>query len=184
MRRIALAATALLVAVSAEGCQTVHPSAPGSLAPPEKPRTVTVGYSYSGGRAVQTLSLPPATVQPAVLSALDDLRVEKVRTSNREGGVIAFDGTTADGRKAGVTLRPHPAGTRLSARFGFFGNEPLTRALLDRVGVRLGTLPPAAIPTEIPSEPASNPYFSRSAVPDSVMFKDMAEAPYRDSPVP
>jgi hypothetical protein len=34
----------------------------------------------------------------------------------------------------------------------------------------------------VPSEPAPNPYFSRDAIPDSEMMKDMIEAPYRTRP--
>ena len=184
MRTIAVTAAACLALIMAGGCRTVNPSALGSLLDADKSRTVAGGFAYGGGRAVQTLSVPTATVQPAVVAALEDLRVVKVRLSTREGGAVVYDGTTADGRKASVALRPHPAGTRLSARFGLFGDEPLTRALMDRIGVRLGALPPAAISNEIPSAPASNPYFARDAVPDSVMLKDVAEAARRDSPVP
>ena len=101
-----------------------------------------------------------------------------------EGGAIVFQGTTADNRNASVTLRPHPVGSRLSARIGLFGDEPLSRALMDRVGVRLGERAPAAVPADIPSEPAGNPYFSRTAVPDAVLLKDQADAPYRGSSVP
>ncbi|MHC5542385.1 DUF3568 family protein, partial [Singulisphaera rosea] len=80
--------------------------------------------------------------------------------------------------------RPNPGATRVSVRIGWFGDEPLSKALMDRIGVRLGTLPPTAIPTDPPSEPGSNPYFSKSAIPDSVMLRDQADAIYRDSPVP
>ena len=73
-----------------------------------------------------------------------------------------------------------PQFLRVSCRIGWFGDEPLSRTLLERIGVRLGTLPPAAIPDRPPSAPASNPIFSRDAVPDSVIFRDFAEAPYRD----
>jgi hypothetical protein len=182
-RRIAGAALALFAAATAGGCQTVnlsalkHPGRPGDK-PGDSP-----GYSYAAGRAVQSFDRPPTAVQPAVIAALDDLRIENLRQTN-DGGVIVFEGTTADARKASVTLRPSPAGSRLSARFGLFGDEPMSRALMDRVGVRLGSLPPSGIPTDIPSEPARNPYFSRTAVPDSVMLKDQADAPFRSSPVP
>jgi hypothetical protein len=68
---------------------------------------------------------------------------------------------------------------RVSCRIGWFGDEPLSRTLLDRVGVRLGLLPPAAIPDQPPSAPAANPLFSRAAVPDSEILRDFVEAPYR-----
>jgi len=48
----------------------------------------------------------------------------------------------------------------------------------------VGTLPAAAIPDRVPSSPGSNPFFSRNAVPDAEMLKDVAEAPYRDRVIP
>lgn len=181
MRRIAWTVLGGLAVTAWAGCQTVGPSAlsrPGhsdGLAGP--------GSSYTGGRAVQTFAQAPAAVQPAVAEALDDLRVQSVRQV-KEGGAILFEGTTADRRRVAVTLRAQPGGTRLSARIGLFGDEPFSRALMDRVGTRLGTLPPSAIPVDPPSEPAANPYFSRDAVADSEMFKEQAEAPYRGTVVP
>ena len=134
------------------------------------------GYSYTAGRATQNFAYPPTTVQPAVLAAMEDLRVEAVRQIN-DGSTIVFEGTTADNRGASVTLRPHAIGTRLSARVGLFGDQALSRAIMDRVGIRLGVLPPAAIPVEPPSTPASNPYFSRSAISDAEMLKDKIDGP-------
>lgn len=141
-----------------------------------------VEFAYSGGRGVQAFPHPPEAVRPAVLSALGDLGIEKVRQS-RDGTAFIIEGATADGRRASLTLRPHPAGSRVSARVGWFGDEPLSQALLERVAVRLGTLPPASVPAQLPSRPGRNPFFSRAAVPDEIMLKNHAEAPYRSSPV-
>ena len=183
MRWIALCATVVFSALAGTGCQTVGSSAFKTLAKDQEPARPGLEYSYSGGRAIQTFAMAPTTVQPAVLAALDDLRIDRVRQIS-DGGAIVFEGTTADDRKASITLRPHPAGTRLSARIGMFGDQALSRALMDRVGVRLGTLPPAAIPNTPPSEPGHNPYFSRTAVPDSEMLQEISEAPYRPTLVP
>jgi hypothetical protein len=173
----------LAVAAGSAGCQTVGPSAFSSLAREEKSTRSGLDYAYSRGRGVQTFAMPPARVQPALVAAFDDLRIDRVRQTS-DGGAILLEGTTSDERKASVTLRPHPSGTRLSASIGTFGDPALSRALMDRVGIRLGTLPPAPIPATPPSEPGHNPYFSRSAVPDSEMLRDFAEAPYRPTLVP
>ena len=178
MRRIAPATLAVLTLTFGGGCRTVRTDA----------LTGTGGssgdYSYVGGRAAQTLASTPINVQPAVLSALDDLRFTSVRQIN-EAGAIVFEGTTPDNRRASVTLRPHPAGTtRLTARIGMFGDEPLSRALVDRVAIRMGTAAPQPIPDSAPSEPGSNPYFSKSAVSDADMLRDRADAPYRNSDAP
>ena len=178
MRRIALTATALAAAFApGAGCQTVGPATLAAAG------QAGAEYAYTGGRAVQTLVQPPASVQPAVLSAMDDLRIAGVRQT-RDGDAVVLEGTTADNRRATITVRQNGVGTRLTARFGLFGDEPLSRALMDRVGVRLGALPPSAIPVEPPSNPASNPYFSRGAVSDAEMFREQAEAPYRSTAVP
>jgi hypothetical protein len=185
MRHTAFPAAALLVLMSGSGCQIVNPSVLSRFGLGERPdRTVsTGGYSYTGGHAVQTLALPPATVKAAVALALEDLRIDNVREKPL-AGAIRFEGLTTDKRRAYVTIRPHPVGTRLSARIGAFGDEPMTRFLVDRVGIRLGMLPPAPVPEEPPSAAASNPYFSRGAVSDSVMLKEQADAVYRGTSVP
>jgi hypothetical protein len=114
----------------------------------------------------------------AIAEAMDDLKFT-VTKRRREGTVSQIEGRTADDRAVTITIRPQVAALRVSCRIGWFGDEPLARTFLERVGVRLGTLPPAPIPEQPPSAPASNPIFSRSAVPDSEILRDFAEAPYR-----
>lgn len=183
MRRIALSATALLAVAAGSGCQTTGPAALMALGRSESPSPGGSDYRYAGGWADQTFGQGAAAVQPAVLGALDDLRVHSVRQIS-DGGSIVFEARTADNRRATVTLIPQARGTRLSARVGLFGDQALSRALMDRVGIRLGNLPPAPVPDAPPSQPASNPYFSRTAISDAEMLKDQAEAPYRSTAVP
>jgi hypothetical protein len=114
---------------------------------------------------------------------MEDLRMQSVTVAH-EGSNTIVQATTPNNHRATIMVRPEPGGSRVSARIGMFGDEPLSRALMDRVAVRLGTIPPEAIPAEAPSEPASNPYFSRTAVSDEVMLKDQADAPYRGSAFP
>jgi hypothetical protein len=156
------------------GCATVPPS-------PE--RLISTDTSYSGGRAMQDFSLPVGKVGEAVSDAMADLKMTSIEPG-RDGLVYKIQSKTADNRTVMVTLRPHQTQTRVSCRIGMFGDEPLAKALLERTGVRLGTLPPAAIPDHVPSTPGSNPFFSRDAVPDEEMLKDVAEAPYRARVVP
>ncbi len=178
-----LTATVLLATMAGSGCQTMGPNALSMLSRPEPPSTGGAEYTYGGGRAVQTFRQSPTAVQPAVLSALDDLRIQSIRQIS-DGGSIVFEGVTADNRRASLTLRPEGAGTRLAARIGVFGDQALSRALMDRVGIRLGNLPPAAIPDTLPSDPGKNPYFDRTAISDSEMLREQAEAPYRQTLVP
>ena len=102
----------------------------------------------------------------------------------RDGGVMRVEAQTADNRKVVATIRNHQGITLVAVRVGWFGDEPLSRSLLERVGVRLGSRPPEAIPSAAPSSPSGNPFFARGAVPDSEMLRDFAEAPYRDRVIP
>src|SRR5206468_3888738 len=85
MRRIALRA-ALLAAMTGSGCSTMGPAAMFS------PGTTGSGFSYGAGRAVQSFGYAPTAVQPAVLAAMDDLRIQAVRQTNY-GSAIVFEGT-------------------------------------------------------------------------------------------
>jgi hypothetical protein len=156
------------------GCATTAPS-------PE--RRLTADSSYSAGRAIQEFSLPAIKVGEALTAAMDDLKMTEIEPG-RDGAVYKIDAKTADNRTVMVTLRPQQGKTRLSVRIGWFGDEALSKALLERTGVRLGTLPPAAVPENPPSTPGANPFFSRNAVPDEEMLRDVAEAPYRDRVIP
>jgi hypothetical protein len=136
---------------------------------------------YSGGRAMQDFQIPFATVATAVTEAMEDLNM-RVTRRGQDGPAAQIEGLTADNRMVAVTLRSSKPITHVSCRIGWFGDEPLSRTLLRRIGVRLGTLPPEAIPEKPPSAPAPNPYFSRDAVSDAEMMRDFIEAPYRTRP--
>jgi hypothetical protein len=138
-------------------------------------------YSYSTGRGSQDFGLPPVAVKAAVYEAMEDLKMIVNRRS-RDGVVSQIDGRTSDDRSVTITIRPQQGMTHVGCRIGWFGDDPLSRTLLERVGIRLGTLPPAEIPEKPPSSPASNPFFSRDAVPDALMFRGLADEPYRDRP--
>jgi hypothetical protein len=176
MRRIALW-TAVCAGAATAGCATVNTLA---LAPSDSTKT---DFSYTAGRATQDLVFPLSVVLATVPNALEDLRINSVRQT-RDAGVVIFEGTTADNRSATVAVRPRQGTTRVTVRIGWFGDEPLSRALLDRLGVRLGSLPPSAIPVNPPSSPDPNPFFSRDAVPDAQMLREQAESRYRDTPIP
>jgi len=136
---------------------------------------------YSTGRAMQDFAFPSGKVAAAVLEAMEDLNITVTRRDH-DGPASQIEGRTPNNQTVTVTLRPQKPITHVSCRVGLFGDEPLSRTLLRRVAVRLGTLPPEAIPDGVPSAPASNPYFSRDAVSDAEMMRDFIEAPYRSRP--
>jgi hypothetical protein len=157
----------------------MKPSAASIKDGPDSPSSM----SFSAGRATQDFVLPVLPVANAVAEAMDDLKMTSIQRG-RDGTVSKIDGKTPDNRPVTVTIRHHNGTSHVSCRIGWFGDEPLSKALLERTGIRLGTLPPAAIPENPPSRPGSNPIFSRDAIPDAEMFRDIAEAPYRDRLVP
>jgi hypothetical protein len=164
----------LVCAVWSGGCATVAPRVQESS---------SLASTYTAGRAIQDFSFPPDVIGAALCQAMDDLKMTSIERG-RDGSVHKLSATTADKRSVLVTMRPNQRQTRVGCRIGWFGDEPLSKALLERTGIRLGTLPPAPIPEQPPSKPGSNRYFSRDAVPDELFLRDIAEAPYRDRVIP
>jgi hypothetical protein len=169
---LAVALTLAGVAWSS-GCATTRPGARIEPAPS------AASFSYGAGRGIQDFAVKPAAARTAVFEAMDDLKMTVIHRGP-DGPVTQSDGRTSDGRTVTITIRPQRSETRVSCRIGWFGDQALSRTVLERVGIRLGTLPPAPIPDEPPSTPAPNPIFSREAIPDAVILRDFAEAPYRE----
>jgi hypothetical protein len=167
--------TALGVCLLAAGCATVPHQAlsEGSFSE----------FSFSAGRGTQLFAAPPALVIAALDQALGDLELMPIQ-HNRDGTVLRVEAKTKDNRRVAATIRAFAGTSQVAIRIGRFGDEPLSRSILERVGVRLGSRDPEAIPGTPPSVPAHNPYFSRDAVPDSVMLHDFVEAPFRDRVIP
>jgi hypothetical protein len=109
---------------------------------------------------------------------MDDLRI-RPSPSLHDAGTISVEGTTADNRHVVVTLEPTPGSTRVRTRIGWFGDEPLSRALMDRLAIRLGALPPSAVKVEPPAASATDPAASRDAVPASGMIHDQIDGGFR-----
>jgi hypothetical protein len=159
------------------GCATTT-TTPGPTAPSIGSESV-LEPTFSTGRAVQEFPVLAGAAANAVVEAMDDLRMTSVKRG-RDGAVYKIDAKTADNRFVTVTVRPHQSTARVCCRVGWLGDEPLSRAILERVGVRLGTLPPAPIPENPPSAASPNPLFSHSGPPDDQFLRDLAEAPYHD----
>jgi hypothetical protein len=173
--RIAIGSMLLVIPVMLAGCSLVSEG--------NDFRAIKEESRYAVGRGTRGFAAPPAAVRQAVLEAMADLEVKPGRQSV-DGTVTQVSGTTANNQGVSVIIRPIRNETRVICRIGWFGDEPFSIALLDRVGIRLGTLPPAAVPAQPPSAPSSNPLFSREAVSDEEMLRDVVDAPYRDRVIP
>jgi len=177
-------AAMILGAATLAGCSTTNPFGREKL-------VVPVGPSYVAGRGLQMFPTS-ASLLPNLKQAMGDVGMHSIRQVPEPNGATALEATTADNRSARVTIQTTGVRSLLAIKVGWFGDEPLTRALLDRVGVRQGTLPPGAVPDEAPAgteapaaaEPGANPFLSRSAVPDSVMLRNQLDAGYQPSIAP
>ena len=161
------------------GCATVTPNVEHSDSPPR---------TYSGGRAVQDFPRSVNIVSGAVAESMEDLKMTAIKRK-RDGSVFQIHARTADDRPVLVTIRPHQEQSRLEqarvgCRIGWFGDEPLSRAFMERLGIRLELLPPAPIPDTPPSSPAPNPFLARDSAVKDEMVRDMMDAPYRDRVIP
>jgi hypothetical protein len=165
----------LAMTICQAGCATVPPMAELEAA--------GTGFSYSAGRGIQSFQAPPAVVLGVLNEAMGDLELKTIQFK-RDGSVSRVESRTSDNRPVVATLRSHRGETYVTVRVGWFGDEPLSRAVLERAAIRLGSQPPEAIPARAPSAPSRNPFFSRDAIPDAEMLRDFAEAPYRDRVIP
>ncbi len=138
--------------------------------------------AFGAGRGVGELARPPAEVLGVLGDALQDLKITETSRA-RDGLDFRINARTEDDRSVQVTVKPQKGNTRVACRVGWFGDEPLSLAVIERIGVRLGTRPPAAIPETPPSRPAPNPFFAKGA-PDDEMIRNFADAPYRGQVVP
>jgi Protein of unknown function (DUF3568) len=164
------------VALGLAGCQTVGLTGNSAL-----PLT---GFTYEGGTASQAFPFTATQVQTAVLEAMADLSISSVQQIS-EGPGATLRGRTADGRRATVTVATQTAPPLVTARIGWLGDEMLSRALMDRVSIRLGASPPSAIPSEPPPVPAprrASIFGGQEITAPGVL--PLNDSGYRDTPVP
>lgn len=163
------------LAIGLAGCATVPPAADVAANPS--------AISYSGARGWESFAVPRADVLAALNDSMNDLSLGNIR-GYKDGTVSRLEATTRDRERVVATLRSRKDVTQVTIRVGWFGDQPLTKALLERLEVRLGSRSPEAIPATAPSAPSRNPYFARDAIPDAVMLRDFVEAPYHDRVIP
>ncbi len=145
--RSATAVAACIVILSVCGCATVTPEA--KLAP------VLAAMSYRGAHGSESFGEPRALVLAALHDSMNDLNLASIR-GMRDGTVSRLEATTATKERVIATIRSHKNVTQVSIRVGFFGDEPLTRAIFERVEMRLGSRAPEGIPANPPSAPAQS----------------------------
>jgi hypothetical protein len=180
MRRTRMAGIILAASMLA-GCSTTGPFGREKLALP-------IGPSYVGGRGMQMFPTSTALLTN-VKDSMSDVGIHSIVQNEDPSGLIILEGRTADDRKARVTLQSSGINSTVSAKISWLGDEPLTRALLDRIGSRQGTMPaqPAINPSPEPDEksaekPRTQSIFSKDAVPDATMLRDQINSGIMPSP--
>lgn len=171
MRRIVILGAAALLATACAGCMTFGPL---------NPKAGIADASFEEGWGAQGFAYPPEKVRDTAREAMSDMQMHTVHKSRAEPSSLLLDGQAHDGRHVRIVVRPSGVGSLVTVRVGRLGDEALSRAVLERIGVRLGTLPPAAIPEEPPTSPRRS-FFSKNAVPDSEMLREQSIAGYRDT---
>ncbi|WZP00426.1 DUF3568 family protein [Isosphaeraceae bacterium EP7] len=143
------------------------------------------GAVQVAGSETETFPVPGVEVEKAAEQAMNDLAMTvKAGPRAEQKGQVHIWGRAKDARTVRVDVAGGAQSSAVTVVIGTYGDPPLSRALLDRIGVRLGTKPPQPIPDQVESEPAGNPFVNRAAVPDAVMLRDQSQATYRDAIVP
>lgn len=107
-------------------------------------------YTFFNGQVSEVFQFPPPFVEGSCMQALADLGFYSIETS-REGAATIITARTPDGpRPARITIEPQNAMTLFRVRIGrgLLGDEPLSKALIDRIAQNFGTIPRTIIPLE------------------------------------
>ncbi len=169
MRRTRVTGTILAASILA-GCSTTGPFGREKLALP-------VGPSYVGGRGMQMFPTSPELLVN-VKDAMSQVGIHSIVQNEDPSGLIILEGRTVDDRKARVTVLKSGANSTVSARVGWLGDEPLTRAMLDRIGSIHGTmpLPPSAVETpQNSAETGLRSLLSREDKTDTSLIRDRVD---------
>ena len=158
----------------ATGCSTVAPF-------DASPALAAGAPTYQTGRAIQAFPASTELIGPSRV-AMEEVGVHTI-TERKEERATVLEGTTAAGRHAVVTIQPEGASTVVSARFGALGDEPLSRAFLDRLNSAKGkTL--AAESKTVPAIASRRPTPNRASRSSGSILENQLEGGYRDSVSP
>ena len=169
-----LAPTVLTMLLSVSGCSTVAPF-------DASPELAAGAPTYQTGRAIQAFPAKTELIGPA-RSALEEVGVHTISERKEERATV-LEGTTAGGRRAVVTIQPEGASTVVSARFGTLGDEPLSRAFLDRLNAAKAK-PAAAEDKPAPALARRRPPPNRASQPSGTVVQRQLEGGYGDSVAP
>jgi hypothetical protein len=160
---MALGVLLMAIGTAGAGCQSVRPVA--------SPDPGATGYAYVNGYAVQRFLYPAPLLRRAAVEAMSGMSINSVKEETREDG-IRLCGYVYDGRYVAVTIRPKDDTAIMSVRFDVYGDETMSKILIDRTSLRLSTL-----------IPPGDPSFGPRALSDSITHRGQDVVGYRGMPL-
>ena len=142
------------------GCMSLGPTSPMAAG--------TSAVTVDGAWSSQRFLAGEEQIHSALVDAMIDMKARPTTETpaDRTTDVSILDAKMHDGRHARITMRPVESGQVVAVRIGRFGDPAYSQAFLQRVGVRLGTLPASAVPDVPPTSGSfGSRMFSRDAVP-------------------
>lgn len=138
MRRSARRVLALsTLAALAAGCNSVRL--------PLRPDPGVTGYSMIGPYSVQRFVYPVPIVERAAIEAMTDMKIHSVRRKPKADGVC-LQGFMYDGRYVVLTIEAEGPNSIVTVNIDPYGDEPVSKILLDRTSIRISTMPQAIAP--------------------------------------
>ena len=139
------------------------------------------GTQYVGGRG---FAMYPSTpdLEENIKAAMVDLGMHSIHAIPEPNSGTGMEATTADKRSARVSIHRTGVRSTVAMKVGWTGDEPLTRSFLDRLEGLQGALPASATPVEPETEPTGR--FAKTAVPDSIMFRNQLDSSFNPSIAP
>jgi hypothetical protein len=107
-------------------------------------------YTFFNGQVSEVFQFPPQFVETSCLQALADLGFGSIERCV-EGPLVVITAVSPDGyRPTRITIEPQNAMTMFRIRVGrgVLGDEPLSKAVIDRIALNYGALPRTIIPIE------------------------------------
>jgi hypothetical protein len=107
-------------------------------------------YTFFNGQLSEVFQYPPQFVETSCMQALADLGFTAIEKST-EGTAVLITATTPDGcRPTRISIEPQNAMTMFRIRIGrcLLGDEPLSKAVVDRIALNYGAVPRTIIPLE------------------------------------
>jgi hypothetical protein len=129
------------------------------------------GYAYCNGFAAQRFLYPAPLIERAAAEAMADLKIRGVHREAKPDGVC-FLGYLYDGRYIRVGVEPQANTTIVSVNVDVYGDEPFSEIFLNRLSIRIATLPQAV-----------NPPFDPRALTDSISHRGQDIEGYRGAPL-